>query len=424
MKKTTFVSALAISLVLIFAPMVAYAYDGSEVGENDAGSPVSDAFAQMVGQELESVPELTACAVEGGVSGISFAPASSAANMSDFIEDGEIEAEYRGTGGFLRGDRLTLTFSDGSSKTYTYSFSEAIDEDEFLCGNEGLPQSDWASQPRLQSSKIVVGDSVFHVSAYGMRSPDVTISVADDVDGNYESYWYITSNYYDAVQLGKGELSRVVGVYPEIRGTDCELAYQWYKYDDSEGGFVAIAGATASSLNAPAGRYKCVATDQNGKTSWERITLKSWVGEGGSAPESQAPVVSVVAGSPVEPYVNSATVTAADIQAMASQPTVTLGPAVKKIVPGAFAGTGVTTLVVKSSKLKKASVKNAFKGSNVKTVKVVVKELKPTKGLKGKALKKAKQYNKKAKAYNKKIAKKYAKLMTKKVVGKKVKVKA
>ena len=102
----------------------------------------------------------------------------------------------------------------------------------------------------------------------------------------------------------------------------------------------------------------------------------------------------------------------------------TLGPKVKKIAAGAFAGTGISTVVVKSSKLKAGSVKGAFKGSNVKTVKVAAKDQKPIKGLKGKALKKAKAANKKAKAYNKKLAKKYKKLMTKKVVGKKVKVKA
>ena len=59
-----------------------------------------------------------------------------------------------------------------------------------------------------------------------------------------------------------------------------------------------------------------------------------------------------------------------------------------------------------------------------KVVKVKVRGLKSTKGLSGKKLKAAKKYNAKAKAHNKKIARKYAKFMTKKVVGKKVTVKA
>ena len=81
--------------------------------------------------------------------------------------------------------------------------------------------------------------------------------------------------------------------------------------------------------------------------------------------------------------------------------TITLGPKVKKIAKGAFAGTKITTIVAKTKKLKKKSVKGSLKGSKVKTVKVQI----------GK------------KKVNKKYAKKYKKIFTKKNAGKKAKVK-
>ena len=109
--------------------------------------------------------------------------------------------------------------------------------------------------------------------------------------------------------------------------------------------------------------------------------------------------------------------TAADVRAAApaGAKSVTLGPKVRKVAKGAFAGTDVTTVVLKTAKLTKKSVRGAFEGSSIKTVKVQVKDLKPTRGLKGKALEKAKKHNKKARAYNRKVAKKYKKFMTKKV---------
>ena len=102
---------------------------------------------------------------------------------------------------------------------------------------------------------------------------------------------------------------------------------------------------------------------------------------------------------------------------------VTLGPGVKKISKGAFAKTKIKTVTITSTKLTKKSVKNALVNSNVKTVKVQVKQLKSTKGLKGKALRNAQNYNKKAQATNAKYAKKYAKFFTKANCGKKVIVK-
>lgn len=106
-----------------------------------------------------------------------------------------------------------------------------------------------------------------------------------------------------------------------------------------------------------------------------------------------------------EVSINSATVSAAAvqqaIQASGGNPdTLILGKKVKKIKKGAFAGTGIKTLVVTSKKLKKKSVKGSLKGSSVTSVKVKVG---------------------KAKA-NKKYAKKYKKFFTKKNAGKKAKV--
>ena len=82
---------------------------------------------------------------------------------------------------------------------------------------------------------------------------------------------------------------------------------------------------------------------------------------------------------------------------------VVIGKNVKKVGKKAFKGAKkLKTLIVKSKKLKKKSVKGSLKGSKVKTVKVKVGKKKA----------------------NKKYAKKYKKIFTKKNCGKKVKVKA
>ena len=101
--------------------------------------------------------------------------------------------------------------------------------------------------------------------------------------------------------------------------------------------------------------------------------------------------------------VDKPTVTAADVKKASDlgATTITLGPKVKKIAKGAFKGTNIKTIVVKTKKLKKKSVKGSLKGSKVKTVKVQI----------GK------------KKVNKKYVKKYKKIFTKKNAGKKVKVK-
>ena len=87
----------------------------------------------------------------------------------------------------------------------------------------------------------------------------------------------------------------------------------------------------------------------------------------------------------------------------ASITTVVLGKKVRKVGKAAFRSLpNAQTLVVKTKKLKKPSVKKCLKGSRVKTVRVQVG---------------------KAKA-NKAYAKKYKKFFTKKNAGKKAKVKA
>ena len=81
---------------------------------------------------------------------------------------------------------------------------------------------------------------------------------------------------------------------------------------------------------------------------------------------------------------------------------IVLGSKVKRIAKGAFkACKKATTLLVRTKKLKKASVKGSLKGSKVKAVLVQVGNAKA----------------------NKKYAKKYKKLFTKKVCGKKANVK-
>ena len=71
--------------------------------------------------------------------------------------------------------------------------------------------------------------------------------------------------------------------------------------------------------------------------------------------------------------------------------TVTLGANIKKIAANTFKGSKATKLVLKTTKLTKAKVKNSLKGSKIKTIKVSV-----------------------AKAQKKATVKKYKKYFTKK----------
>jgi hypothetical protein len=52
--------------------------------------------------------------------------------------------------------------------------------------------------------------------------------------------------------------------------------------------------------------------------------------------------------------------------------TVTIGKNVKKIKKNAFKGSAATKLIVKTKKLRKATVKGSLKGSKIKTIQVKV----------------------------------------------------
>ena len=101
--------------------------------------------------------------------------------------------------------------------------------------------------------------------------------------------------------------------------------------------------------------------------------------------------------------INKGTVSASDIKKASDlgATEVTLDSKVKKISKNAFKGTNIKTVIVKTKKLKAKSVKGSLKGSKVKTIKVKV----------GKAKE------------NKKYVKAYKKIFTKKIAGKKASVK-
>ncbi len=108
-----------------------------------------------------------------------------------------------------------------------------------------------------------------------------------------------------------------------------------------------------------------------------------------------------------EVVLNKATVNAKSVEDAlaaannAGATSITLGAKVKKIAAKAFAKTKVKTLVLKTKKLKKKSVKGCLKGSKVSKVIVNVGSVKASK----------------------KLAKKYRRLFVKKVAGKKASVK-
>ncbi len=104
--------------------------------------------------------------------------------------------------------------------------------------------------------------------------------------------------------------------------------------------------------------------------------------------------------------IKSGTVTAAAVKKAikaggGKATTLVLGSGVKKIGKNALKGTKIKTVVVKTKKLKKNTVRGSLKGSKVATVQVKVG----------------------SKKLNKKYIKKYKKIFTKKNAGKKVKVK-
>ncbi len=132
--------------------------------------------------------------------------------------------------------------------------------------------------------------------------------------------------------------------------------------------------------------------DQNDTLTAENETLKRTIAELESARSAEAAVNGKV--------VTAKTVRAALAKAgNAHATTLVIGSKAKRIKAGAFKDTAVRTLIVKSSKLTKKSVKGCLKGSSVKTVRVSV-----------------------AKAKRAKVKKAYKRIFSKKNVGKKVSV--
>ncbi len=126
------------------------------------------------------------------------------------------------------------------------------------------------------------------------------------------------------------------------------------------------------------------------------VTAKSLAAAVKAAGGDVKTITSITLGSKVK------TIKASAFKAFPKLKTVTLGKNVKTIKKNAFKGSKVKTVVVKSKKLTKKSVKGSLKGSKVKTIKVDVS---------------------KKKAADKKYVKKYKKIFTKKNAGKKAAVK-
>ena len=238
-------------------------------------------------QGVKAEGKLKGVVVENPVKSISFEPVSTTVNVSDFLDgDGALSASRRGEDGFLPGDKLTLTFNDNSAKTYVFTLPEPPDDEdpelydggpgEFLCSGEGLPFADQAGL-WLSSDKLIIGESQLSVSAYHRESPLVTITVIDDVDGEFESDWWLTV-YNDeySVELGPAETTTTIRVRVVMSGIDPELSYQWYRSVD-EDNYVAVAGETGLTLVAPAGQYELVATDMFGETYSKSIYINNHI---------------------------------------------------------------------------------------------------------------------------------------------------
>ena len=155
---------------------------------------------------------------------------------------------------------------------------------------------------------------------------------------------------------------------------------------------LADAKATAAEINgAVKALNDSVAAAENAKAETEAVTKAKAKSEAEAEAKAKAS------------NINKSTVSAVDVKIASAlgAKEITLGPKVKKIKSGAFKGTDIKTVIVKSKKLKANSVKGSLKGSKVKTIKVKV----------GKAKE------------NKKYIKIYKKIFNKKNAGKKVTVK-
>lgn len=133
-----------------------------------------------------------------------------------------------------------------------------------------------------------------------------------------------------------------------------------------------VTTADKKAIEAARAAYDALTEEQKAKVSKEALT-KLKVAEKALAEAVKKSVTSVSVSAKT---VTAKTISAAIAKAGGSSKYVTkivLGKNVKKISKGAFKNCSkVKTLVVKSKKLKKASVKNALKGSKVNKVKVKV----------------------------------------------------
>jgi len=192
----------------------------------------------------------------------------------------------------------------------------------------------------------------------------------------------------DSDTLARGALVNEVAI--------ADGAHEWNKTDDLKSfKYIRMPGKHEHLWDAGVVTRKPTATSQGVRTYTCRTCGETKTEAISNAAEKEA-------AKKAASNINKSTVTAADIKKASNlgATTVTLGAKVKKISKNAFKGTKINTVIVKTKKLKKASVKKALTGSKVTKIKVNI----------GK------------KKVNKTYVKKYKKIFTKKNAGKKVKV--
>lgn len=165
------------------------------------------------------------------------------------------------------------------------------------------------------------------------------------------------------------------------------------------------ANPTQADIIALRDAYAALTDDQKALVSlYEQAVVSAQGKVAARAQAAQAATKSAAAASSsAKSTTTAAKTTAKKVTAKKAKKTYTIGKNVIGYSKRAFAGSAYTTLVVKSKRLTKASMKGALKGSKVKTIRVKV--------------------SKKHKV-NKKWARAYKKVFAKKACGKSVKLKA
>lgn len=342
---------------------------------------------------------------------------------SNGIHDGGIE--YTGSADFnvkiLGTNKSTLKTDTGAG--VHVDISESCTANINVTGNGSLtvvPRSSNSPGSAIMVEKyyekdvtcdiVVNGPTIVATTGWGIdnRYGDVTIKNASfkwesSYDGAYDGGQIcgINADGKLTVDNAKVELFSSYGGYP-ARILSCEslsmagvrsyagpssakYAINLYDPSDSEVEFYDYGYATVTGFR---GRYLLFTTANLNLPSHSEYLAKQQQSSSGASPAG---------------FINTSKVSAKQIKEVANSglKSVTLGPKVKRIAKKAFKGTGITTVVIKTKKLKKSSVKGSLKGSKVKTVKVKIG----------------------SKKVNKKYVKKYKKIFTKKNAGKKVKVK-